>query len=282
MKLGWFMRRVPDRGPTVAFYRDVLGLPVLPVPRRAEMFWAGETMVFCIGDGGAEPPVFTDRTQSTCIPVFRCINLESVMERVTKAGRPVINDRQLDHGRLIYVLDPSGNVTGFQERYRNSTRQQDADAFRRIDNGENTLAGVGPMPPDIYGLGWIVSWFENEESQIAWYRDVAGFSESGNPTHSGGAMLSLGTSVLFDAKGGGQRVPPVTNRLEASNLFIMRVDNFDEVVAGLKQRGAEFFHEPFDNGGKLAYIVDPEGQLIGFQQRHDDSPRPEDIAERAG
>jgi predicted enzyme related to lactoylglutathione lyase len=275
--IGWFFRRTPEPAATAAFYRDVVGLPLLRTHGDTQMFWAGETMVFCVGAGGRQPPRFADRTETTCIPVFRCVALDSVIARVRAAGRPVINDRQLVQGRLVYILDPSGNVTGFQERYRFSTRAADQEAFRQLDAGTNVLPAVAPMPPDLYGLGWVVCWFEDEARAIAFYREIVGLPESGNPVHGDGALLSLGRTVLLDAKGGGRRQTPAVDRRDASNLFILRVSSLDTEVERLRARGVQFVHEPFATaGGKLAYFTDPEGQLIGLQERAATSDRVED------
>jgi predicted enzyme related to lactoylglutathione lyase len=182
-------------------------------------------------------------------------------------------------GRLIYILDPSGNVTGFQERYRFSRRAEDQTAFRRYDAGENVLPGVPPMPPDLYGLGWVVCWFEDEPRGIRFYRDVVGLPDSGNPTNRGGALLSLGPTVLLDAKGGGRRQPAVADRTQANNLFILRVDDLAAEVRRLRGNGVRFVNEPFAAaGGKLAYFADPEGQVIGLQERPASSDRVEDEA----
>lgn len=266
--IGWFVRRTPAPEETAAFYRDVVGLPVLRTSDETRIFWAGETMAFCISAGGSRPPRYRDRTDTTCIPVFRCFDLASVLARIDAAGLPVIRERHLVQGRLAYILDPSGNVTGFQERYRFSARPEDREAFRRLDAGEHLLPGVPPMPTDLYGLGWVVCWFLDEQRAIAFYRDVIGLPDSGNPVNGGGALLSLGPTVLLDAKGGGRRQPVVTDHRAANNLFILRVADLAAEVERLRRHGVRFVREPFETGSsRRAYFADPEGQLIGLEER---------------
>lgn len=263
-----FVRRTPATEETAAFYRDVVGLPLLATTGATRLFWAGETIGFCIAPGGSVPPRYRDRTETTCIPVFRCVDLASVLARIRAAGLPLLTERQLVQGRLVYLLDPSGNVTGFQERYRFSGRPEDREAFRRLDAGEHQLPNVPPMPPDLYGLGWVVSWFVDEERAIAFYRDVIGLPDSGNPVNGGGALLSLGPTVLLDAKGGGRPQPVVTDRRLANNLFVLRVADLAAEVERLRSHGVRLVHEPFATAsGRCAYLADPEGQLIGLEER---------------
>ncbi|MCS6801515.1 MAG: VOC family protein [Chloroflexota bacterium] len=267
--IGWFVRRTPALEQTAAFYREVVGLPLLRTEGETQLFWAGESMIFAVGAGGTLPPPYTDRAETTCIPVFRCLDLASVLARILAAGRPILNDRQLIHGRLVYIVDPSGNVTGFQERSRTSPRPEDREAFRRLERGAPLLPGVSPLPPDLYGLGWVVSWFQDEARAIRFYRDVVGLPDSGNTVHGGGALLSLGPTVLLDAKGGGRVQPAAADRFAANNLFILRVDDLDREVDRLRAHGVRFVHDPFQTDeGTFAYFADPEGQLVGLHAPH--------------
>src|SRR5262245_46894669 len=42
--LGWFVRRSPDAERLVAFYRDVIGFPILRRHGSMTAFWTGETV----------------------------------------------------------------------------------------------------------------------------------------------------------------------------------------------------------------------------------------------
>jgi lactoylglutathione lyase len=53
-----------------------------------------------------------------------------------------------------------------------------------------------------------------------------------------------------------------------SALLVLKVDDLDAVVAGLRARGAELLAEPETQWERLrvAYLRDPEGNLVEFQQ----------------
>jgi predicted enzyme related to lactoylglutathione lyase len=273
--LGWYVRRSADPAKLAVFYRDVFGLPVLRSSPTVTMFWAGETSVFEINMGGSPQPAYTDRSQAPCAPIFRVHGFESTMARLKAAGVPFINDFTREYNRLAYFLDPDGHVTGIQERNRQSPRDADAEAWRRWDAGETRLPGADPMPPDLQHLGWIVVRVNNQGRQTAFYREVVGLDAAivGTP----GLMLDLGDTVLFEVGEGCPPQPIPSDRTEVSNTFILRVHDIDGIVADLKRQNVHFVNEIFEiPSGRLAYFVDPEGHLVGLQQRSPSSERIED------
>ncbi|GIW06511.1 MAG: hypothetical protein KatS3mg060_1316 [Dehalococcoidia bacterium] len=278
--IGWFARKSPDPHPTIDFYRDVMGLPGIRGRAYSQMFWVGDTTVLWVSIGGTRPPVYTDRSQAPLIPVFRCHGIQTTIDRLTAAGVTFINDfRPEPYNRLAYFLDPSGNVTGLQERSRESPRPQDREAWRRWDAGETRVEGLPPLPPDIQELGWVVLRVTDLARSTAFYRDVVGFPLVHE--RPGGAMFSLGETVLMDIQPGGEPQPPFADRKDANNCVIMRVHGLDELADEMAAKGVQFVNPPFDGSGRLAYFTDPDGILWGLQERLPGSPRPEDIeAER--
>jgi predicted enzyme related to lactoylglutathione lyase len=273
--IGWFARKTPDPHPTIDFYRDIVGLPALRGRDHSQMFWVGETTVLWVTLGGSRPPVYTDRAQAPLIPVFRCHGIQRTIDRLKTAGATFINDFHPEpSSRLAYFLDPSGNVTGLQERSRESPRPADQEAWRRWDAGETRVEGIPPLPPDIQSLGWVVLRVSDLERSKAFYRDVVGFPLVSE--REGGAMFDLGETVLMDIQPGGTPQPPVADRKDANNCVMMRVHGLDALARDLAAKGVHFVNPPFDGSGRLAYFTDPDGILWGLQERLPDSPRPED------
>jgi predicted enzyme related to lactoylglutathione lyase len=273
--VGWFSRRCPDPLPTVAFYRDVMGLPLLRGKADSGMFWAGETSTFWVNPGGETPPVYTDRSQSQCTPVFRVHGLPRVMARLESGGARFINDIQMQEGRIAYFLDPSGNVTGIQERLRTSSRAEDQEAFRRWEAGETRIEGIPQLPEDIQSLGWVMVRCQDVQAQVAFYRDVLGMHPGGRL----GIMLGPGETQLFEFMADGEPQPVPADRKAVSNAPIIRVAALDPVAAALDAAGVRWVNPPFSNDatGRLAYFVDPENRLVGLQERTPVSERPEDL-----
>jgi predicted enzyme related to lactoylglutathione lyase len=270
---GWFVRRSMQPEKLSAFYRDVVGLPVLRGSPSVTMFWGGESNVIEVNTGGAPNPGYTDREQAPCVPIFRVHGYDSVMKRLQDAGVKFINDITREYNRLGYFLDPDGNVTGIQERNRQSPRDADHEAWRRWDAGETTMPGSPPMPPDIQHIGWVVNRYEDSDAMLQWYQDVVGLDMAVPPR-----MLNLGDTVLFEGGDGCPRQPIPKDRTEVSNTFILRCHDIDGIVADLKSKGVQFVNEIFPiPGGRLAYFVDPEGHVVGLQQRTSESERAEDF-----
>lgn len=274
--LGWFVRRSPDPVRLSAFFRDVLGLPVLRTGPTHTMFWAGETSSFEVNLGGGPQPVYTDRSQAPCVPIFRAHDIDATIARLKKAGVTFINDFLREHNHLAYFLDPDGHVTGLQERYRTSPRDVDHEAWRRWDAGETRIPFVGPMPPDLQHIGWVVLRVKDVMAEIAFYRDVVGLKvEVDYGEH--GALLGFGETALLEISEGCPPQPIPNDRAEVPDTFIIRVRDTDESYEYLKSKGVHFVNPPFDiTDGRLAYFTDPEGHLVGIQRRRPTSERAED------
>lgn len=274
--LGWFVRRTSDVPRLARFFRDVVGLPVLREHGDFAQFWAGEATVFELALGGQPNPDYTDRAQAPSVPIFRVHGIRGTIQRLREAGVRFINEFEREHNHLAYFLDPLGNVTGLQERYRSSDRPEDREAWRRWDAGETRLDGVPPLPPDLQHLGWVVFRSLDPAAQIAFYRDVVGLEVAVRYSETN-ALLRLGDGVLLEISPGSSPQPRPADRSEVTNTPVLRVRDLDTVVADLKANGVEFVNDPFDIPfGRIAYFIDPENHLLGLQERSPDSDRVED------
>ncbi|MCS6802911.1 MAG: VOC family protein [Chloroflexota bacterium] len=274
--LGWFVRRTHDVERLAAFFRDTVGLPVLREQGEAVQFWAGEATVFEIAPGGQPNPAYTDRAQAPCVPIFRVHGIRGTIQRLREAGVRFINEFEREHNHLAYFLDPLGNVTGLQERYRTSDRPEDREAWRRWDAGETRIDGVAPLPPDIQHIGWIVFRSLDVPAQIAFYRDVVGLEVAVSYSETN-ALMRLGDGVLLELSPGSSPQPRPADRGDVTNTPVLRVRDLDTLVADLQAKGVDFVNLPFDIPfGRIAYFVDPENHLVGLQERRPESDRVED------
>lgn len=274
--LGWFVRRSANPAALRTFYRDVLGLPEL---RGGEIsaFWAGETMAFEIAPGGQPEPRYRDRTEAPCVPVFRVVSMERIVERLKGAGVPFLNEPfERPHSVFAYFLDPAGNVTGLAERRRTSPRPEDIEAWRRWDSGRLSIPGVRALPPHLMPLGWVVLRCADVELVSRFFRDVVGLDVAHQTADS--TVFVAGDLERIEIAPGGAPQPTPADRSEVSNTFLLRVADADRLSAELRAAGARLINPPFDvPDGRIAYFVDPEGHLFGIQSRLPSSTRPEDL-----
>lgn len=257
--LGWFVRRSTDPEGLGAFFRDVLGFPELRRYGLATMLWLGETVDIEIAIGGNVQAAAGDPATAQCVPRFEVASLEDVVRRlITEAGVTVT--------RLTgaaYFVDPSGNLVGLVERPDNPGHP-------------TVLEGVPPPPAGFLRLGEIVRRCRDTAGVAAFYRDVVGLDQLSSG-ESGDHVLSLGASARLIVTSGGEPLPPANDRQDASNVFVVRVDDVDGVAADLVRRGVRPVNLTFGgDGGRIAYFADPEEQVFGVQTRLPESMRVED------
>lgn len=274
--IGWFWRRVPDPDPVIAWYRDVVGLPELR-GRAGEsaMLYTGDTSVLWITRGAERPPELTERSQQTVIPVLRCRDIDAVEKRLVAGGGRLLQGGTTHDSRLSYVVDPSGNITGLQSRAAHMSRIEDQEADRRWAAGLPVIEGIPPLPKDIQGLDWVLVFTPEPARSIAFYQEVLGLPM----TDPRAKMLYLGETALMGNLPGGAAPPRPQHRNEVPNGVILRVHGLDAMMAAMKAQGVEFLNEDIvtrDDAGKLAYFFDPQGVLVGLQERMPISERAED------
>jgi catechol 2,3-dioxygenase-like lactoylglutathione lyase family enzyme len=113
---------------------------------------------------------------------------------------------------------------------------------------------------------------DDVDAAIDFYCTALGFHEEMHPAPSF-AMLSHGDLRLVlsapgAGPGGGQAMPDGTlPRPGGWNRFQLEVDNIEETVARLRERGARFRNETITGvGGKQILLEDPSGNPIELFQ----------------
>jgi len=277
MAMGWYMRRTADSHGLGDFYRDVLGLPELRGgrPWPVTMFWAGEATVFELKSDEAPMPARDgDPMTAPCMPVFRVHGLDRLLDRLLRGGAVSAGEEALPEGRRAYVLDPDGQLIALREMSRGAISPIDREAWRRFDRGNEFDPACGDMPGDIQCLDGILMRVENLPAMRDFYRDIAGFPELESDREQ--AVFELGDNTYLELRPGGTAVPVPGDRVEVTNSFILRLQDTDRFKAAAKARGVHFVNEHIQwKRAHLAYFADPEGRIVGIEQRY----APEDYLE---
>jgi predicted enzyme related to lactoylglutathione lyase len=282
--LGWLVRRTDDPEGLAAFYRDVIGLPVLRTHGATTVFWCGETVVMGINGGGRPQPRYIDRSEAPFMPIFRVRSMERTRARLAESGVEFVNEPigiGGGDGILAYLRDPGGHITGLQERTGSAQRPQDIEWRRRHEAGELDVAGAPNLDGEIAGLGWIVVRCSDLDAQIAFYRDTLGFEVMMASERA--ALLTLGGTLTLEIALGCLPQPVPTDRAEVPDTFLLRVDDSDALAARLEAAGVRRVgatHRTEDGGGGIHYLLDPENHLFGIQTRTEASTRVEDTEAR--
>ncbi len=282
--LGWLVRRTADPQGLGAFYRDVVGLPVLRTHGATTVFWCGETVVMGINEGGRPQRRYRDRSEAPFMPVFRVRSMERATTLLRERGVEFVNDPFPiggGEGILAYFRDPGGHITGLQERNEVSGRPKDVEWRRRRDSGELAVHDAPDLDGEIDGLGWIVVRCTDLPRQVAFYRDILGFDLLMQGERA--ALLDIGGTMTLEVALGCPPEPLPTDRGEVPDTFVLRVDDATALGAELEAVGVRRVgptHRTEDGGGSIHYYLDPENHLVGIQTRSAESTRMEDIEAR--
>jgi lactoylglutathione lyase len=114
----------------------------------------------------------------------------------------------------------------------------------------------------------------NFRSAFHFYRDVLGLTPQDSSDAGPYAKFSLPNGsaaiALHDRADLAQVLPELTATSEGGErtLIVLKVDDVDVTLAGLRQRGAHVEKEAQERWGRVrvAYLRDPEGNLIELQQ----------------
>lgn len=280
--VGWYLRKTRDHEKLGAFYRDVLGLPILRHDHGIPVFWLGGTTVMGMGPlhGDDPDPQYTDRSEAPVALVMRVANLESTVALLKSRGvRFILDPLTVASGSVAYFVDADGNATGIFQASPASLLPEDAEALRRLSAGDISIPGAPPMPAGWQCPGRIVVRCADLAKEVAFYRDVIGLI----PRVDQGAnvLFSLGATCAFEVASGGAVQPLPADRMDVRNGFVFRVADVEKAAAELAAQGVRCVNPPFDiGGGRVGYYSDPEGHLFGIQERSPESTRPEDVEVR--
>lgn len=268
--VGWYRRRVQDLPATVAFYRDVIGLPVVEQSPERVAFWAGEKTLLEILAGGPPPPGYTDRDQAPCAFHLRAYPVESVLERTNKAGAAIVNDFQRDVNHLVYILDPAGGVVGLNQRYPGSPRPEDNEAIRRRAETDwrrpsDPKYGSGLLPEDAGPLAYVMTRGTDIQGLADFYKDTFELAESSRSDTN--CLLVLNDVSLTEIAGGCPPQPLPSSPADVMDYFVLRVESLADALKDLQNRGVRLLGEVReDSRGKESYLLDPENHLVGIRE----------------
>lgn len=109
MEVGYAIVFVRDMARSVAFYRDVIGLPLrFESPHWSELETRGATLALHLGEAtGAEPPA--REAPGTCRPGLRVPDLDAFHRRMLRAGVPCLQEpKEVFGSRVAQYADPDG------------------------------------------------------------------------------------------------------------------------------------------------------------------------------
>ncbi len=283
----------PEDEAVTAFYRDVVGLPVMRSYPGIQMLWCGEDIAFELKYDTPDVPEPDPRTAAlSCasagkitsalfVPVLRTYDLDATRARLVAAGFPPVLDEAGEHGRAIYVVGPDGRPTGFQFRDAGSPLAVDAEALRRWEAGEQGLPNTGPMAPELQDLSRIVLHASDVARSSAFYAGALGLDDV---VDEGDARLhSLGDTTLLQISPGGAERPVPADRFEAASAFLLRCHDLagltrDALAAGARPVGEEIVYVTGPGVDvRIRYLADPDGAVVGLIQRTDDGGGEEDV-----
>lgn len=270
MAMGWYMRRTADSHTLGDFYRDVVGLPIMRGgrPWNVTMFWGGETTVFELkSDEAPMPERETDPDSAPCTPIFRVHGLDGLVQKIVSGGGTHIKTQLYEHARIAYLLDTDRQIIALRESARTSPLGMDREAWCRFDAGDDFNPACAPLSAGIQRLDGVVMRVADLPRMRAFYRDIVGLSEV--YTDDECVILNLGDNTYLELRGGGHLVPVPADRVEITNSFILRMQDTDAFKDQLKAHGVVFVNEHIQwKRAHLAYFADPEGRIIGIEQRY--------------
>ena len=273
-----YIRR-PDIGAAVLtpFYADVLGLSLIRPMGEMVTFWAGEDICFEIkcDDTDRGTPVDPDTAQ--LLPVMRSVDLEVTLARL--AGHrvePVAVDTT-EHARCAWIRCPDGHLFGFQELAESSPFVADREARHRCASGPSRLRDVDALAADLHYLHRVVMHVVDVEAMSRFYSAAYGLDVLGRQGDR--AIHNLGDTVLLEIAPGGRRRPAPTDRVEVADIMMTRVHDIAVFLADMSALGVAQCGETivFPTGSKVAYLLDPEGNIFGVTERTLWGEYPEDV-----
>ncbi|MBL8628845.1 MAG: VOC family protein [Rhodospirillaceae bacterium] len=266
--LGWFVRRTPNAEALARFYRDALQLPVLRSWDRFEgagtMFYAGDVGTFEINAGGKS--AIADPNFAECTPIFRARDVATTEHDILNAGGHAVGAEKTERHVTHFYTDPQGHVFGLRTADDASDFAPDVEAAKRWAAGERGTPILQSLPETLQDLGTIRLRVEDPVAMAAFYAGMLGLDVLGTPAPDV-AHLHLGGTGLLELKSGGARRNPPQDRIDVTDVWILRVYDLISLKAHLAVNNVHEVNAIELPGGWICYYADPEGHVFGFQQR---------------
>ena len=286
--LGWYIRFVPPSQTALSgFYKETLGFPFVRAgnPQAVDFFWAGEALIFeLIFEGRTEvmPEVEADPDRAPLLPLYRVTDLDALVATLRAKDVPLTPIRQNALGRECYLRDPIGCLIGMRQVDASSRLPQDMEAARRARRGEAFNPGCASMPPYWQELGWVKRHVADVNAMQQFYSSVLGLPVVAKLGDC--VLLDMGDNTLLELAPGGVATTPPANRAELPATLILRIQNIAGFKQHMQRQGVRIVHDIIQwVRGSLSYIADPEGNLIGVEEKYHPgdyaghAPFPEDL-----
>ncbi len=129
-ELGWLRLTAEDLPALAAFYRDVVGLPVLGETDGAVLFGLGDNTTLELAPGGSRRPPPALQMAAEAAPILRVPDLDAAIAHLREGGVHFVHDVLTSpKSRFTYFADPEGNVTGICENLHPSAYFETARAL---------------------------------------------------------------------------------------------------------------------------------------------------------
>lgn len=276
-----------------SFYEAVLGLSRIRSFRHAvdwkrqdkDLYWGGECILFeTFYNGLAEvSPEDGDPDRAALVPVFRTSNLDALIAQWALRGAAVVRTESTAiGGRQAYVRDPAGLLIAVREVAAPDT-PRDREALRRRQRGEAFNPGCLPMAEHLQEIGWVQRRVADVAGLKPFYAGILGLALLGEG--AGWAHYDLGDNTTLEVIAGGVARPAPGAQMETTGALIVRVDDVIALRERARTAGYTVVNELYEfPRGKLSYIADGEGNIIGIYHAVHPSayiashpPAPEDI-----
>jgi predicted enzyme related to lactoylglutathione lyase len=259
--IGWYVLRVAEAASLVEFYRDGLGLGDLRSRDVLGMLWAGGPTVFEPNTGG-RGEVYEAVRAAPFVPVFRSRDLEATFARLERVTGLKRRDAVQVAGDIRYYRDPAGHFFGLMPL----TGPLGPDRVDPDTGARPIIKMQAPMREDLYDLHLLQMHTANPHQVVAWYRDVVGLKVLAD-RGAAGADLSLGDASILQIRPGGTPRTVPADRQQETTVPVFRVYGLAALMARLEAAGSTTVQVFDQTGGRIWYGADPDGTLVGFQER---------------